>query len=855
MPEWVSLQHGTFVCRQCAAVHRGLGVGVSRVRSLQLDLWSAAQLDNVKRGGNGRFFAFCELVGVPINTRAIDLDFLHVAIERAYNSDPIAAYRTLLGGKTGASKELTAHFRASGKGGFSLEDLVAERGTAPRHATTEHVGGAGLHIRDAASRTLEALHYEKLWPHGYDACVAQCWESKRACKIVANSLAEQAKVEARYAAFLDRIIDATDRLEHEEAATTIGAAWRALLKLAASEAGQHHTLAKLMEREGRELHSWRHAQSVTKRELIAQGDACVARLNLACERHDKGKVTYSALAAKCEKAIRTYDAALGDDHAKATKKSKLKHAKVDAIERVLVAQAAYAEAVRELRAQQLTFEGEMKGLLREFEILERARLHHLSRTLRIVAKESKPALIVEANARLDTLQQSLAAISAQVRVVLSCPVQSSRFLVVLSALLYLTFHVARIAAAPHSLVSVLIRLCASTRSLLQIDISTFVEAHGGGHSPRKPSSGGGASGGGVSGGDAGEAAPSTVSKKVPLARMELATFTMLSSTLLHQEFTHSSLGAEGEKAGGATTIPVCTDETPEADRVDNLGGDPAAEAAAAMGVDPTDASRAHGNRIPMKLVTAARGGGAKGAKRSAKARRTAHEAPIDLSKQFLGKVASDSSDTLGHGAPVFLCLVREPSPRIEIRATNAAVVFFSWPVLGVEVTASTAMKLFELKSSPALGAVNFCCAFDDAVSVRRHVAALRTLAAETASASVEDAMQKIKEICAQRVLFVATALYDFEGSAEDGASLSSARCDVRVLCLWAAAAARARSCISSCAPLSPASRHPPSLLSSSLCRAELCVRRLDQRYCDGHWRRGVVRRLGRGQRDPGRPLS
>ena len=100
------------------------------------------------------------------------------------------------------------------------------------------------------------------------------------------------------------------------------------------------------------------------------------------------------LAAKCEKTIRTYDAALGDDHAKAAKKSKLKHAKVDAIERVLVAQAAYAEAVRALRAQQLEFEGEMKALLREFEILERARLHHLSLTLKVVAQVSSLFIII-----------------------------------------------------------------------------------------------------------------------------------------------------------------------------------------------------------------------------------------------------------------------------------------------------------------------------------------------------------------------------------------------------------------------------------------------------------------------------
>ena len=62
---------------------------------------------------------------------------------------------------------------------------------------------------------------------------------------------------------------------------------------------------------------------------------------------------------------------------------------------------------------QLTFETEMKVLLREFEILERGRLHHMSRTLAVVAKDSKPAIVVEANRRLDTLQRSLAAINAQ----------------------------------------------------------------------------------------------------------------------------------------------------------------------------------------------------------------------------------------------------------------------------------------------------------------------------------------------------------------------------------------------------------------------------------------------------------
>eukprot|EP00736_Rhodelphis_marinus_P013373 Rmarinus@m.14824 len=36
-PQWVSINHGTLMCIQCSGIHRGLGVHVSRVRSLTLD--------------------------------------------------------------------------------------------------------------------------------------------------------------------------------------------------------------------------------------------------------------------------------------------------------------------------------------------------------------------------------------------------------------------------------------------------------------------------------------------------------------------------------------------------------------------------------------------------------------------------------------------------------------------------------------------------------------------------------------------------------------------------------------------------------------------------------------------------
>ena len=60
---------------------------------------------------------------------------------------------------------------------------------------------------------------------------------------------------------------------------------------------------------------------------------------------------------------------------------------------------------------------------------------------------------------------------------------------------------------------------------------------------------------------------------VPLAEMKLAKFELLPSTLLHQEFLHV------RKEKGAVAVPVCTNETPDEDRLDDLGGDPNAAAA------------------------------------------------------------------------------------------------------------------------------------------------------------------------------------------------------------------------------------------------------------------------------------